>query len=196
VLWRFVEAIKDPEHKNHDDAKGWARRVGAGISGLIYASLAFSAIGLIMGSGNSGSGSSSQQDWTARVLSQPFGQWLVGLVGAFIIGLGFYQMYKAYKAKFRKEMKLREMSPTEETWATRIGRFGIAARGIVFVIIGFFLLQAARQSDPNQVRGLDGALQALAQQPYGPWLLGIVALGLLAYGIYMGVQARYARIIA
>jgi hypothetical protein len=195
VVWRAVQTIQDPEHKG-DDPKGLATRLGYGISGLIYASLAFSAIGLIMGSGNSGSGSSSQQDWTARVLSQPFGQWLVGLVGAFIIGLGFYQMYKAYKAKFRKEMKLREMSPTEETWATRIGRFGIAARGIVFVIIGFFLLQAARQSDPNQVRGLDGALQALAQQPYGPWLLGIVALGLLAYGIYMGVQARYARIIA
>lgn len=67
------------------------------------------------------------------------------------------------------------------------------ARGC-FVIIGFFLLQAARQSDPNEVRGLDGALQSLAQQPYGPWLLGIVALGLLAYGIHAGVQARYRRI--
>jgi hypothetical protein len=149
-----------------------------------------------MGSGSGGSSSNSQQDWTARLLSQPFGQWLVGLIGAFIIGFGFYQLYRAYKAKFRKEMKLREMSPTEETWATRIGRFGEAARGIVFAIIGFFLLQAARQSDPNQARGLDGALQALAQQPHGPWLLGIVALGLVAYGIHMGVQARYRRIIA
>lgn len=196
VLWRFVEAIKDPEHKNHDDAKGWARRVGAGISGLIYASLALSAIRLLMGSGRGNSSTSSTQDWTARLLSQPFGQWLVGIVGAFTIGLGFYQLYKAYKAKFRKQMKLHEMSSTEETWATRIGRLGEAARGVVFVIIGFFLLQAARQSDASQAQGLDGALQSLSQQPHGPWLLGIVALGLVAYGIHMGVQARYRRIIA
>jgi Na+/proline symporter len=191
VLWRFVQAIKDPEHKG-DDPKGLARRAGYAISGLIYAGLALSAIGLIRGSG--GGGGNSEQGWTAKLLSQPFGQWLVGLVGALVIGIGFYQLYEAYKAKFRKEMKLHEMSPTEETWATRIGRFGLAARGVVFVIIGFFLLQAARQSDPNQARGLDGALKALAQQPYGPWLLGIVALGLVAYGIYQGVQARYRRI--
>jgi hypothetical protein len=195
VVWRFIQAIKDPEHRGNDP-QSLGRRIGAAISGLIYAGLAWTAIRLIMGSGGGGSGSSSQQDWTARLLLQPFGQWLVGLIGAFIIGFGFYQLYRAYKAKFRKDMKLREMSPTEETWATRLGRFGEAARGIVFIIIGFFLLQAARQSDASEVRGLDGALQALAQQPYGPWLLGIVALGLVAYGIHMGVQARYRRIIA
>jgi len=192
VVWRFVQAVQDPEHKG-DDAKGWATRLGYAVSGLIYASLAFTAIGLIRGSGGGGGGN-SKQDWTAQLLAQPFGQWLVGLVGAFVIGLGFYQLYKAYKAKFRKEMKLHEMSPTEETWATRIGRFGLGARGVVFCIIGFFLLQAARQSDASEVRGLDGALQSLAQQPYGPWLLGIVALGLVAYGIHMAVQARYIRI--
>lgn len=194
MIWRFVQAIQDPEHKG-DDPKGLARRLGYAISGVIYASLAFTAIQLILGSGGGGS-SNSEQGWTARLLSQPFGQWLVGFVGAIIIGVGFYQIYEAYKAKFRKQMKLREMSPKEDTWATRIGRVGLAARGIVFTIIGFFLLQAARQSDPNQARGLDGALQALAQQPYGPWLLGIVALGLVAYGIHMAIQARYIRIPA
>lgn len=195
VLWRFVEAVKDPEHKG-GDAKGLASRLGSAMSGLIYAGLALSAIRLITGSGSGDSSTTSTQDWTARLLSQPFGQWLVGAVGAFTIGLGFYQLYKAYKAKFRKEMKLQEMSATEETWATRIGRLGEAARGIVFTIIGFFLIQAARQSDASEAQGLDGALQALAQQPYGPWLLGIVAIGLVAYGIHMGVQARYRRIIA
>ncbi len=194
MVWRFVQAFKDPEHKGHD-AKGLARRVGYGISGLISASLAVSAIRLLMGSGRVSS-SNGTQDWTARLLSQPFGQWLVGLIGALILGLGFYQVYKAYKAKFRKEMKLNEMSATEETWATRIGRFGEAARGIVFAMTGFFLLQAARQADPSEAQGLDGALATLARQPYGPWLLGIVALGLVAYGIHMGVQARYRRIIA
>ncbi|MGC1396465.1 MAG: DUF1206 domain-containing protein [Coleofasciculaceae cyanobacterium] len=193
VLWSFVKAIKDPEHKG-DDPQGIAKRLGYAGTGLAYGSLALSAMQLIMG--NRTSGSNSRQDWTARLLQQPFGQWLVGLVGALVIGFGFYKLYKAYKAKFRKHLKLQEMSQTEQTWAIRIGRVGEAARGIVFTMIGFFLIEAARQFDPKEVRGLDGALQALARQPYGPWLLGIVALGLVAYGIHMGVQAKYRRINA
>lgn len=193
VLWSFVQAIKDPEHKG-DDAKGIAKRLGYAGTGLAYGSLAFTAFQLMIG--NSSGGGNSRQDWTARLLAQPFGQWLVGLVGALVIGFGFYKLYKAYKAKFRKHLKLHEMSQTEQTWAIRIGRFGEAARGIVFIMIGFFVIQAARQFDPKEVRGLDGSLQTLAQQPYGPWLLGIVALGLVAYGIHMGVQAKYRRINA
>ncbi|MEO8889936.1 MAG: DUF1206 domain-containing protein [Coleofasciculaceae cyanobacterium] len=193
VLWSFVQAIKDPEHKG-DDPKGLARRLGYAGTGLAYGSLAFSAFQLMIG--NSSGGGNSRQDWTATLLAQPFGQWLVGTIGALVIGFGFYKLYTAYKAKFRKQLKLQEMSQTEQTWAIRIGRFGEAARGIVFTMIGFFVIQAARQYDPNEVRGLDGALQVLARQPYGPWLLGIVALGLVAYGIHMGVQAKYRRIIA
>ena len=193
VVWRFVQAIQDPDHRGHD-ADDIVRRIGYGISGLIYASLAFTAIQLILNANQSASGGSTKQTWTARLLAQPFGQWLVGVIGAIIIGYGFYQFYKAYKAKFRQKMKLHEMSSTEETWATRAGRLGLAARGVVFVIIGFFVIQAARQYDTSEVKGLDGALSTLAQQPYGPWLLGIVAIGLIAYGIYMFAQAEYRRI--
>lgn len=191
VLWQFVQAIKDPEHKG-TNTKGILQRISYAISGIIYAGLALSAVKIILGSG--GSNSNSTEDWTARLLSQPFGQWLVGIVGAFIIGLGFYQFYKAFRTKFRKEFNLIELSDTEQKWVKGISRFGLAARGIVFCIIGFFLIQAARQSDASQAQGLGEALQTLAQQPYGAWLLGIVALGLIAYGIYMLMQARYRRI--
>ena len=194
VLWLFVQAIKDPEKKG-TDAKGILQRVGYGATGLIYAGLAFSAVKIILGSGGGGS-SNSTQDWTARLLSQPFGQWLVGAVGAATIGMGFYQFYQAYSAKFRKNLKLNQMSNTEKTWATRLGRFGLGARGVVFVVIGFLLIQAARYSNPKEAQGLDGALDKLLQQPYGVWLLGVVALGLVAYGIYQGVLARYRRITA
>lgn len=193
VIWRFVQAIKDPENKG-TDAKGLAQRLGYAVNGLIYASLAFSAVAIVLGSGRGGN-SNSTEDWTARLLSQPFGQWLVGTIGAFVIGLGFYQFYKAYTAKFRKELNLTQLSSTEQTWVTGIARFGLAARGIVFCVSGFFLIQAARQSDASEVRGLGEALQVLAQQPYGPWILGIVALGLVAYGIYMVLQARYRRLV-
>lgn len=194
AVWRFVEALRDPDNKG-TDAKGLAARAGSAVSGLIYAGLALSAVRIVLGSGGAG-GNNSTADWTARLMAQPFGQWLVGTVGAIILGVGFYQFYKAYSAKFRNELKLNQMSEIEKTWAMRVGRFGLAARGVVLGITGIFLIQAARQSDPNQAQGLGGALEALAQQPYGPWLLGIVALGLIAYGTYMGVQARFRRIVA
>lgn len=190
ALWRFVQAVKDPEHGT--DAKGIVTRFGHVLSGLIYGGLAVNAALLIIGSGTSGSGN-TKQDWTAFVLQQPFGRWLVGVVGALIIGWGFYELYKAYKVKFRKRLNLSELSRQQQNWLIGICRFGVAARGVVFIMIGFFVIQAARQSDASEVRGLDGALQSLAAQPYGQFLLAIVALGLIGYGVYMLVQARYRR---
>jgi len=193
VIWRFVQAIKDPENKGND-AKGLAMRIGYAINGVIYAGLALSAVKLVMGTGG-GKNSNSTEDWTARLLSQPFGQWLVGTVGAFIIALGFYQFYQAFSGKFRKELNLTELSSIETEWVISICRFGLAARGIVFCMIGWFLIQAARQSNASAAGGLDEALQTLARQPNGAWLLGIVALGLVAYGIYTMIQARYRRLV-
>ncbi|HEY0097615.1 MAG TPA: DUF1206 domain-containing protein, partial [Pyrinomonadaceae bacterium] len=99
-----------------------------------------------------------------------------------------------YSAKFRKRLKVGEMSERGVLWATRSGRAGFIARGIVFLIVGGFLIQAAWYYDSSKAKGLDGALQNLIQQPFGPWLLGAVALGLIAYGLYMLVEARYRRI--
>lgn len=189
VIWRFVQAIKDPENKG-TDAKGLAQRLGYAVNGLIYASLALSAVQIILGSDGGGNGNSTQ-DWTARLLSQPFGQWLVGIVGAFIIGLGFYEFYEAYSAKFRRKLNFHDLDQRERNIVMGISRFGLFARGVVFCIIGWFLIQAATRFDASQAGGLDQALQTLAQQSYGPWLLGIVALGLVAYGIYQVIQARY-----
>ena len=87
------------------------------------------------------------------------------------------------------------MSPQAEIWARRLGRLGLAARGIVFTVVGVFLIVAAQTVDPHQARGLRGALQASEQQSYGLWVLGMVALGLMAYGVYMLLLARYRRII-
>ncbi|MDZ8050863.1 MAG: DUF1206 domain-containing protein [Aulosira sp. ZfuVER01] len=188
VIWRFVQAIKDPENK------GWLQRLGYAINGLLYGSLAYSAVQILLGSKDSGN-SNSTQDWTGRLLSQPFGQWLVGTLGALIVGFGFYQFYKAYTAKFRRKLNLTELSNTERQWVMAICRFGLIARGIVFCIIGWFLIQAATQYNAQAAGGLDEALQTLAQQPYGPWLLGFVALGLVAYGIYMTIKARYSQLV-
>jgi Domain of Unknown Function (DUF1206) len=194
VLWRIVQTILDPEHAGEKmDAKRIAQRLGYAFSALAYSGLAVTAAKLIIGSG--GSSGNATQDWTARFLAQPFGRWLVGLAGVVVIGVGFSYLYEAYKAKFRRHLKLSQMSQAEQTWAVRLGRLGIAARGIVFGIIGLFLIQAAKQSDASQAKGFGEALASLEQQPFGPWVLGLVALGLIAYGIYSVVEARYRRIL-
>lgn len=194
VLWRLIQAIKDPDNKG-TDAKGMFSRLGYVMSGLSYAGVAANAALLAIGSGgDSGSGGSSKQDWTATVLQQPFGRWLVGLTGALTIGIGFYRIYRAYKTKFSKKLKLNSLDAKSKKWLVNISRFGMAARGVVFIMIGFFVLQASHNYDPEKVRGLDGVLATLLQQPLGKILLALMALGLLSYAVYLGVQARFRKI--
>ncbi|HEY9771213.1 MAG TPA: DUF1206 domain-containing protein [Coleofasciculaceae cyanobacterium] len=192
VIWRLIEAIKDPENKG-SGAKGIFARLGYLLSGLAYIGVAANAASLAFGS-SSGGGGNSKQDWTAMVMQQPFGRWLVGLAGAVVVGIGCYRIYEAYKTKFRKKLNLKELSNQQQKWLVNISRFGIAARGVVFIMIGFFVLQAAKNYDPSQVKGLDGALLTLTQQPSGQILLALMALGLIAYAIYLMLQARYSRI--
>jgi hypothetical protein len=193
AIWRVVQAIFDPEHPGKKtETKQIAQRVGYGFSAIAYSGLALTAIRLIMG--NSSGGGDSTQDWTARFMAQPFGRWLVGLAGLVVIAVGLSYLYQAYKAKFQRHFNLQLMSETERKWTKRLGQFGIAARGVVFSIIGLFLVLAALRANANEARGLGGALAALAAQPFGPWLLGIVALGLIAYSIYSLIEARYRQI--
>ncbi len=192
ALWRFVQAGIDAENKG-TSAKGIAVRIGYAISGLIHCGLALTAAKLVFGAGGGGGGNGSQ-DWTAQVLAQDYGRWLVGAVGAIIVGVGVSQFYKAYSAKFRDKLNGGEMSAAEQRWATRSGKLGFAARGLVFVLIGFFIVQAAWTYDASKVQGVGGALAALAGGPFGWLVLFIVATGLVAYGVFMFVQARYRRI--
>lgn len=192
ALWRFVQAFMDTENKGMG-GKGLAVRVGYAVIAVIHIGLAMSAFAIA--SGTDGGNGDSTPGWTAQLMSQPFGQWLVGIVGGIVIAIGAVQFYRAYSLKFRRKLKLSEMSATEEQWAIRLGRIGYAARGIAFGVIGTFLVVAAIFADPQQARGLDGALDTLARQPWGWVVLGSVAFGLIAYGIYMFVEARYRRMV-
>lgn len=194
ALWRFVQAVKDTENKG-SGAKGLAFRIGYAVIAFIYIGLAFSAVQLVLGSGGESTGDSSSREWTATLLSQPFGQYLVGAVGLGFAAAALSHFYKAYTANFREKLMTDQMGEKAEKFALRSGQFGLTARGVVFGLIGAFLIQAALHSNAGEARGLSGALTALGQQTYGQLLLGVVALGLVAYGFYMLVLARYRRIL-
>ncbi len=189
AVWRVGQFFTEKGSED-SDTKNAVMRASYIVRGVIYAGLAFVAFSIAFGSG--GGGGSSQQALTARVMKDvPGGVFLVGLVGLIIIGVGLYQAYKAFTDDFMEELQQHEMDPQVRTWVRRVGVAGHAARAVVYTLIGLFVMRAAIQFDPQEAKGLDGALQELSQRPYGPWLLGLVALGLFLFGVYTLVHARY-----
>lgn len=195
ALWRLVQAALDPEHKG-SDGKGTVKRLGYALSGIVHAGLALTAARMVTGSSSGGGGGSQTTTWTARLMEAPAGRWLVALVGLGFAAYGIYQFYRAAKSDLAKRLDLGKMRVRTREMAIRAARAGVAARGVVFLLIAYFLARAAITYDPAEARGLQGALEALRDASYGPWLLGIVALGLIGYGLFEIVKARYRRISA
>jgi len=193
ALWCFVRALLDPENEGHD-AKGIAKRVFVAVKGVVHLSLVVAVIGMVAGSAKSHSGETGVDNWTAKLMSAPYGDWLAGLAGAGVVAYGLGQIYRAWVIKLDEQLSLGRMGSGARGWAIRFARFGMAARGVVFGIVGVFLALAAYHQNAGEAKGIGGALRVLQDQPYGPWLLGAVALGLVAYGVYQFALARYRQI--
>lgn len=194
ALWSFVQAWLDTEGKG-DKAGGIAARLGYATVGISYLILSFTALQLVLGAGHGGKSSdATTQGWTARLLTFPFGRALVVLVGVVILGVAFYMFYKAYSARFQRRLNLIGLSQAARTAVVTAGRCGYAAIGVVFVVIGIFMVFAGVHHDAHAAKGLAGALHELARQPYGALVLGVVALGLLIYGLYSLAEARFRRV--
>lgn len=189
VVWRAYSALANPEN---DEA---GTRAFYAVTAFIYAALAVEAARLALtgAGGGDASGDGGAAHWSAELLSQPFGQILLGIAALAVLLYGLHQIWNAWKVDLDDRLDLSPMTQDARRWTIRFGRFGLAARGLVLAIIGGFLLVAAVQSDPSEARGLGGALGTMNDTP---WLLGIVALGLIAYGAYQFVRAKYRRIRA
>lgn len=191
VLWRLFQALADPENRG-TDAKGLLKRGSYLISAFIYGGLALEAARMAMGtSGGGESGDASADHWTAVVMAQPAGRWIAGAVGVGIVLFGLYELYRARTADFRRKLDFERLGAAARKRIVLFGRLGMAARGIVFAIIGWFLIRAALEYDPDEAQGFDTALQTLQEQGYGQYLLGAVAIGLVAYGLFELAEARY-----
>lgn len=190
ALWRFIQAYAERPDSEDGALKVWGKRAGYVGRGLVYASLTYSAIRIISGSGGQQSQNQKAHKSAAEVLGWPGGRYLVGAAGLVLVGVALWNLYRGLARKFEDKWRVNSMGPTVRRWGARAGVVGHVARFVVFGLIGVFVFKAAYDYNPKDAIGLDGALQKLAQASYGPWLLGLTAAGLIAYGIYCLVDAR------
>jgi hypothetical protein len=191
ATWRLVRAALGHGPEASDDTKD---RVAGLVSGIAYAALSVTAITILAGSGGGGGPSNDPQGTTGGVLDWPAGRVIVGVAGLVLIGVAIDQAVKGVKKKFLEDSKTEEMTRKVRQAFTAVGVTGHVARGVVFCLVGWFLVRAAIDYDPDEAVGLDGALAKLGQSTFGPVALGIVAAGLVAFGAYSVFDARYRRV--
>ena len=191
ALWKFGQAIfgRGPEGGGGRDLKDRVANAGGGV---VYLAFFVVAIRILLGSSSSGSGDPSKT--AAGVLGWPGGTVIVGVAGSVLIGISLYQIYEACRGRFAEDSKLREMGPRELETFMVLGHVGLVARALVFGLIGYFLLETAIDYNPRETTGLDGALARIHHQAFGPWLLGLVAAGLIVFAAYSMFEARYRRL--
>lgn len=189
--WRTLQGLLDFDHVGAGP-KGLVLRGSSLLAGLSHWVLVVAAYQLVsMSSGPEPDGEARSRHWAARLLSHPLGDEVLAAIGLGVLASGALQLKRAASADFLTYVDLSPLSPSERKVAILLGRLGFAAYGTVFAVIGTYLLVSAWFRDPNEARGMAGALRTVGASPYGPYLLGALALGLVAQGGYMLVEARY-----
>jgi hypothetical protein len=190
-LGHLLMAARDPAKETKKGVVDVVNRAAHALNGLIHLSLALVAAQLGLGLGPTAGDGRTPADWTRELLDAPLGQALVIGAGLSLVGLALYQLHKAYTANFRAVLKLEDMSGSQKNWLLWTGRIGYVVRAIIYGLMGSFLVQAAWRYDPDEARGLGQTLAAIANREYGLYLLALVALGLIAFGVYVILLGRY-----
>lgn len=191
ALWKLGQAVfgRGPEGGGGPKATD---RIANAAGGVAYLAFFAVAVRILFGSSSSGSNDASQA--AAGALGWPGGSVLVAIAGGVLIAISGYQIYDAVCGNFSKDSKVREMSQVERPAFMVLGRIGLVARALVFVLIGYFLVKTAIDFNAHDAVGLDGALANVHEEPFGPWLLGLTAGGLLVFAVYSLFEARYRQL--
>ena len=185
AAWRLVSAFTDAERRG-DQASSLAMRAGDAFRGLAYGSLGLWTLKLL--SHKPAANGNQAPGMVAKIMKMPGGHFLVILAGLAFIGYAIYQIYKATTGKFMKRLNV---TAEAKTWVERFGRFGIFARAIVFGMIGILIVRAGKSYDPAKAGGIAQSLNAIAREPKGHILFGIVAVGLISFGLFQIATAKY-----
>jgi hypothetical protein len=192
ALWRFSEAVYGQPGA---DGNKTSKRLTSLARGIFYTVVCSSTVAFIIGSGGPGSSDRKSKDLTAKAMHDiPAGRWLVLLAGLGFIAGGIGIAIQALRKKFEKKLNTHQMSRQVRKTVDALGMVGQSTRALIFAAVGGFLAYAAVTYDPNKTKGVDGTLREFAKTSVGPWLLILVALGLVVFGVYSFCEARWRRI--
>lgn len=191
ALWKLTQGVfgYGPEGGG---GSNWKDRVANISGGVVY--LVFFAVAVRVVAGSSQNSATETKQAAAGVLGWPGGEVIVGGAGVGLIAISLYQLYDALRGRFARDSKTGQMGADEHRVFMVLGRVGLSARALVFVLVGWFLLRTAIEFNANEAGGVDGALTRLHSQPLGPWLLGLVAAGLLVFAAFSLLEGRYRRL--
>lgn len=190
AAWRALQAVADVDRHGRS-ARGLIRRAVYGANAAFYFGFAVWAVAAALGWARSGGGERQVHYWTAWLMEMPLGRWLVGAGGAIIVGVALGIGWRALQPRTDDHL---DLPPRRRRLADALFRFGEAARALVFLLIGIFVITAAVDYRATAAKGLHGALQTLQQQPYGWLALGVTALGFIAFGAFELVEAVFRRV--
>jgi hypothetical protein len=191
ALWRLSEAVTGSP--GQAGRKTSARLAALGRA-VIYGLIAYGILKYALGAGGPESSDKQSVDLTAQAMRHPGGKFLVIVIGLALIGGGCYLAYQAWRKEWLNDLALGGLRPQVRRVVKWLGEFGGIARGIVFVTAGIFLVVAAVRARPQQAKGVDSALRVLAATPLGPWLLVLVAIGLIMFGVFSCCEAKWLRL--
>jgi hypothetical protein len=195
ALWRLIEAVsgRQPGVTGSDTAK-LALRLLAGFKALMYGFLAYGVLKAALGTGGPSSSNKQTVDLTAKAMQHTGGRAIVIIVGLVLIGAGVYLAYQAWRRKFLDQMNMAQLTRSQRKLVETLGVVGGLSRGVVFAAIGIFAVVAGVQAQPGKAKGLDSALRTFAHTPLGPWLLVLVAAGLIMFGLFSCCEAKWRRL--
>ena len=193
AFWRVLQGLFDPDCLG-SDWRGVSMRASFVLRGLMHGALGWQAFRLYRGM--SAGGGSGEREAAGEALQWPLGHWVVMLAGLALIGFAAQQVYAAITCRLERNLDVDGMRREAGSWAVGVSRFGVAARAVVFALLGWTIAVAGWSRDASEVGTTASSLRTLAQHPgqLGDWLLGITAAGLVAYGFYEILHARYLRI--
>lgn len=191
AIWRLSEAAFGASGAGKPKT---TTRLAALATAILYGVVAWGVLEYAIGVGSPPSSDKQSVDLTATVMRHPGGRIAVILIGLAFIGGGLYVGYQAWRMRFKDDLLLGEMGKRTRRIVEWLGRVGGVARGIVFMTAGVFLVVAAAEAKPGQAKGVDSALRTLARTPGGPWLLVLVAIGLIMFGLFSCAEARWRRV--
>ncbi len=189
AVWRVLQSVLDID-KYGVKPGGLARRIGFGASAVAYAGLAVWAVTFLTVSRSEAAADAGASDWSVWLLGLPFGRWLLGAIGLGMGLVGVASAVRGWKAEFRKRLGV---ASKWRNWIVAVGRAGFFARGFVFLMIGGLMVMAAWRAQPDMAAGLSGALRSLREEPYGWMVLGVTAMGIVAFGVFELFQAAFHR---